>query len=537
MLRIVTDSVTIRNMGTGVVRAPELADWLLSRGIGSVSTGEVAGYLGVPPDQVRRRLHVPAGRGQWVSPAHGLWIPVPPEYRAWGAPPGIEIVDTLMRHMETDYYVGWLSAAELHGAAHQAPQVFQVATGRHIRNRQVGRTKFQFRTRTSLTGLPTTGFPTRSGSARISTPELTMLDVASDLDLAGGIDNAATVIAELADNEHFNPTALTRLSALFPAAPARRVGWVLDNVAALDGLDGLQETVVSRAATASVLDPFGPRRRTRRPAMAGAGEPGRRGGVLMIPLDAVTGWAVEHPWPTPVQVEQDLLLSRALCEIATDPYLGAELVFRGGTALHKLHLPRPYRYSEDLDYVRASGTGISEVTRALTALGERLGYTVGTRIGEHPKVYWRGSSAQGIPLRIKIEVNTHERSPALPHLRMGHRVASPWWTGHAEVLTFQPTELVATKIRALYQRSKGRDLFDLWLALQIAEIPPSDILGAFGPYRPNGLTAGVAIANLRAKLADRGFRADIDPLLVERPPDYDIDTAARLVTDVLLTRL
>lgn len=86
----------------------------------------------------------------------------------------------------------------------------------------------------------------------------------------------------------------------------------------------------------------------------------------MIPADAITSWGVDHLWPTREQVEQDLLLSRAICAIASDPYLGDELVFRGGTALHKLHLNRPYRYSEDLDYVRSSATGIAPLTQALT---------------------------------------------------------------------------------------------------------------------------------------------------------------------------
>jgi len=240
------------------VRAPELANWLLSRGVSSQSTGEVAGYLGVPEDQVRRRLHVPRQRGQWVSPAHGLWIPVPLEYRTWGAPPGIEIVEALMRHMHVDYYVGWLSAAELHGAAHQAPQVFQVATSRHVRPRQAGRTRFEFQIRTGLSELPTMAFPTRSGTARVATPELTMLDVASDVALAGGIDNMATVLIELAEHDQFDVARLTELTARFPAAPARRIGWILDSFADMDGLDALRETVASRAVTASILDPLGP---------------------------------------------------------------------------------------------------------------------------------------------------------------------------------------------------------------------------------------------------------------------------------------
>lgn len=209
----------------------------------------------------------------------------------------------------------------------------------------------------------------------------------------------------------------------------------------------------------------------------------------MIPADAITAWSVTHPWPTREQVEQDLLLSRAICAIAKDDYLGDELVFRGGTALHKLHLGLPVRYSEDLDYVRASAGGIQQVTAALTLLGQHLGYQVRTRIGEHPKVYWRTTAESGVALRLKIEVNTHERSPALPHLLHPYAVDSPWWTGSAAVRTFQPAELLATKIRALYQRSKGRDLFDLWLALTRLALPPEQVLAAFAPYRPPGLTS------------------------------------------------
>jgi predicted nucleotidyltransferase component of viral defense system len=93
----------------------------------------------------------------------------------------------------------------------------------------------------------------------------------------------------------------------------------------------------------------------------------------VIPEAFVTAWAVEHPWARMVQVEQDLLLSRALCAIATHPNLRDELVFRGGTALHKLHLPAARRYSEDLDYVRRSQGAIGPMMRALCDLGADLG--------------------------------------------------------------------------------------------------------------------------------------------------------------------
>lgn len=257
----------------------------------------------------------------------------------------------------------------------------------------------------------------------------------------------------------------------------------------------------------------------------------------MIPTAFVTAWSARAPWPTPAQVEQDLLLSRVLIEISQDDYLGDELVFRGGTCLHKLHLPIARRYSEDLDFVRTTSSGIAPLTSAVTMLGERLGFTVSTRISQQPKIYLRTTAADGTALRIKVEINTQERSPAQPLILMAHEVDSPWWSGQGQVLTFTPAELVATKIRALFQRKKGRDLFDLWLALTELNLDPDDILNAYPTYAPSGLSAKRAISDLQAKVLDPTFRTDLAPLIEPWPADYDIDAAGQLVADLLLRRI
>ena len=103
--------------------------------------------------------------------------------------------------------------------------------------------------------------------------------------------------------------------------------------------------------------------------------------------------------------------------------------------------------------------------------------------------------------------------------------------------TFAIEELVATKIRALYQRRKGRDLFDLWLALEHLLIDPDRIVDAFSTYRPDGYTADRAIELLTAHAANRAFRADIAALAVVLPFEYDIDVAAAVVCDGLLRRV
>jgi predicted nucleotidyltransferase component of viral defense system len=257
----------------------------------------------------------------------------------------------------------------------------------------------------------------------------------------------------------------------------------------------------------------------------------------MIPQAAITRWALNHPWSTPEQVEQDLILSRAICAIAADPYLGAELTFRGGTALNKLHFPRAYRYSEDLDYVRSTAGGVGRILDTLRGLGRDLGFAVRSQLGEHPRVLWRAESENGIPLRVKIEINTHERSPAMPITSKPFAVESTWWSGQAQVRTFQLPEMIATKLRALYQRSKGRDLYDIWLALTEAGVDPDAVLRAFGPYRPAVFTAHAAVANLEAKLDDQGFRHDLDGLTTGLPAGYDLDSAASLIIRVLLSRV
>jgi len=108
-------------------------------------------------------------------------------------------------------------------------------------------------------------------------------------------------------------------------------------------------------------------------------------------------------------------------------------------------------------------------------------------------------------------------------------VNSRWFTGAADVPTFHPAELVATKIRALYQRKKGRDLFDLWLAPTEMNLDPREIVEAFAPYRPAGLTSAVLQRNLRAKQHDAEFRSDLDLLIADAPSGYTVDAATDLV--------
>nr|WP_281353587.1 type IV toxin-antitoxin system AbiEi family antitoxin [Phytoactinopolyspora mesophila] len=195
-----------------------------------------------------------------VSAARGLWIPVPAQYRTWGAPPGVQFVDDLMRHLSREYYVGWLSAAEIHGAAHQRPQAFQVAVDGRVGNRTVGRTRFDFALRAGVANLPRVRHPVPTGFVRVATRELTVLDLCDELPRAAGLSNAATVLAELAEDDQLDVHELGRVSQVFPAATGRRAGWLLDLVAPHLDTDPLADALQNRSGTPSLLRPDRPAR-------------------------------------------------------------------------------------------------------------------------------------------------------------------------------------------------------------------------------------------------------------------------------------
>ena len=256
----------------------------------------------------------------------------------------------------------------------------------------------------------------------------------------------------------------------------------------------------------------------------------------MIPDNSITEWSAYAPWATRAQIEQDLLLSHLMIEISNNDYLGKDLIFRGGTCLHKLHLPAPYRYSEDLDYVRENTYGIKDTFTELARIASDIGFSTSTELNKIPKFFMRTTASDGSSIKIKIEINAHERTFAHPRILMRHAITSSWFSGSADILTFRVEEMIATKIRALYQRRKGRDLFDLWLALNVLNLDPSAIVSSFACYNP-GFTARQSIANLREKLQNEDFRQDLSLMLINWPVGYEIDQAAEELIAKILSRI
>jgi predicted transcriptional regulator of viral defense system len=135
-----------------------------------------------------------------------------------------------MKYLEVEhYYVGWLIAASLYGAAHHAPQVTHVAVSKMVRPRTVGRARLVFHQRSGIDHLPVIDRMSRYSRFNISSPELTAFDVASDIRVAGGLDNAATVITELIEETGLKEEKLTALVPSFSESAARRIGWIIEN--------------------------------------------------------------------------------------------------------------------------------------------------------------------------------------------------------------------------------------------------------------------------------------------------------------------
>lgn len=215
----------IEQIQAGSVKASDLADWALAHGVGALTTKEVAHLAGVRKEHVPQRMASLKRRNRIFSPARGLWVPVEPQYREWGAPDPMVYIDDLMAYLGSSYRVGWLSAAALHGASHQAPQVFQVAVKRPIRARNLGRSRLEFYVRENVDSM---SLSEKGGHAKVASPGTTMLMLASDENLGGGLNNIATLLVELAEeNPNYKDQLLTD-ACLFPDAALRRVGWLLD---------------------------------------------------------------------------------------------------------------------------------------------------------------------------------------------------------------------------------------------------------------------------------------------------------------------
>lgn len=279
----------------------------------------------------------------------------------------------------------------------------------------------------------------------------------------------------------------------------------------------------------------------------------------MIPLTRrdVLAHQSHVPWPSHLQVEQDLLLCRSMAALFNDSFLRGQIAMRGGTLLHKVHLAPPCRYSEDIDLVVIGDRPEDHIRKALRrVLADVMGrpkvsawetVRLAVRNAVRPSRVLRMTyavpsvSQPGSVLTILIEANVTERKPHRPITELPFEFPFRESTSATMIKGYHVHEMLGTKLRALFQRRRGRDLFDLYWALTASNpaVEPAAVIESFLHYLRRERTAAARTEFeqiLESHLADRGFCSDMDHLL-RVGIEYDPHKAGAVVKAGLLSLL
>ena len=259
----------------------------------------------------------------------------------------------------------------------------------------------------------------------------------------------------------------------------------------------------------------------------------------MIPRHEIDAAARQRPgWDTQ-QVEQDIVLTRLMVEVAADEYLADALVLKGGTCLHKLWLPEPWRYSKDLDYARTEDAPMGATFDALRAAGQRVGLD-GARMRVNrgrllSHVSYRTTYADGATMKITVDIPTSP--PAVPAQTQTRTLAVPRGsrTTTAAIITVTPQEMIASKAAAVFGRRQPRDAYDVWAAATAGLITAQQAATCFQHYRTPGWSLDRAVWNLNAKWADPNYLAELEAFGTQAPVPFELD-ACRAAIDELIVQ-
>ena len=204
-----------------------LWDQLLSEGTNTVTIDEVALRTGVTRNAVYLGIKYAIDRKRLFSPARGLYVVVPPEYRSMGVVPATHFIDPMMNHLGIEYYIGLATAAGWWGSSHHASQEFQVIANGRLLDRTNGKVRLRFISRARLDDKAIRRVAGPRTMVNVSTPDLTAVDLAANPAHVGGLSNVATILAELPDLDGPRIAALAKHRT---RADARRLGWLLSFV-------------------------------------------------------------------------------------------------------------------------------------------------------------------------------------------------------------------------------------------------------------------------------------------------------------------
>jgi predicted nucleotidyltransferase component of viral defense system len=263
----------------------------------------------------------------------------------------------------------------------------------------------------------------------------------------------------------------------------------------------------------------------------------------LIPIAYLREWSAHAPWPDLRQVEQDLIICRAMCDLFSSEALQGKIAVRGGTVIHKLLLGTPLRYSEDIDLVQTQPEAIGKTIDGVRAALSWLGKPNREQAAQVMHLVFKFSPENdgGSKLKLKVEINTREHQSFHGLKTYPFEVASTWHQARVQVVSFEPEEIFGTKLRALLQRHKNRDLFDLNQGLLQLGLDRDRLIACFQHYlalEGHPITRAIAEERMLQKL-NQSLTEDIAPLLPAGVQFNDDDAIAAFgrVWQELIARL
>jgi len=215
---------------------------LIAKGYCSFTFTQAKKALGVSDIATRAALRRLKQKGELACPLSNFYVIVSPEYRILGCRPADHFIHELMKFIGAPYYVGLLSAAQYHGAAHHRPQQFQVITNQKRRLITCGRIKIVFITKKNIEQIPTQSFNTSQGTIVVSTSEATATDMVTYLNRCSGLDNVLTVLIDLI--KKMDADKLRRLASNTDEVTwVQRLGYLLDLIKANHLSDVLHQSL------------------------------------------------------------------------------------------------------------------------------------------------------------------------------------------------------------------------------------------------------------------------------------------------------
>jgi predicted transcriptional regulator of viral defense system len=240
-------------------RVSDLLDDFQRKGLYGFDRSKVEAALPVSTAAVGKALKRLSEKGRVKRLRKGFHAIVPVEFANQGIPPSDWYLDDLMRSLDLPYYIGLLSAAALHGAAHQQVQQLQIVVPRQERPLGLPGLSIRFFRKRDFASTPLQSRKGHSGMLPVSSPEATALDLVRYSRHIGGLDVVLTVLAELA--ESIDPTKLAAATATeTETAQIQRLGWLLDHLGQTALADALHAALpASKPLPRAALDPGAPR--------------------------------------------------------------------------------------------------------------------------------------------------------------------------------------------------------------------------------------------------------------------------------------